>query len=180
VGIPLCEIPTLPPSIPGIRLYKILSQKITENGGTIINGAQVVSAESNRKKITRIFSEAAAGFIEFQAKEYILATGGILGGGINRSFGEDYKETIFNLPVTTRNQQGELANPSLPFMSPQAFLPAGIATNTLFQPVNEQDEILFDNLHCIGLNLYGVNPVEELSGEGVALMTGAWIGDHIL
>jgi glycerol-3-phosphate dehydrogenase len=180
VGIPLCEIPTLPPSIPGIRLHKVLTQKINENGGTIINGAQVVSAESNCRKITRIFSEAAAGFVEFQAKEYILATGGILGGGISRSFGENYKEPIFNLPITTRNQQRELANPSLPFMAPQAFLPAGITTNACFQPIDEQGEILFDNLHCIGLNLYGVDPVNELSGEGVALMTGAWIGNHIL
>jgi glycerol-3-phosphate dehydrogenase subunit B len=179
-GIPFFEIPTLPPSIPGIRLHKILKHKINEHGGTIINGAQVVSGDSNRSKITRIFTEAAAGFTEFQAKEYILATGGILGGGITRSYGENYKETIFNLPITTRSQKGEIVDPSLPFLGHQAFLHAGITTNACFQPISEQGEILFDNLHCIGSNLYGGIAVDELSGEGIALMTGAWIGDHIL
>jgi glycerol-3-phosphate dehydrogenase len=178
--VPFFEIPTLPPSIPGLRIQQILSQKIRECGGTIMNGSQVVAVDQTQTKIIQIYSEAAAGHVAIQAKKYILATGGILGGGIIQHYKTPPNEVIFNLHVATRKSVAP--HSSNTFLSPDVlpFMDCGIKTNSWFQPVDDRGQIVYENLHCIGKNLFGMNYIEELSSEGVDVMTGFWIGENLI
>ena len=178
--IPFFEIPTLPPSIPGFRIERILTHEIKGFGGTIMNGAQVIASEQTHSTIKRILSDAAAGYVAIHAKKYILATGGILGGGFIQPFSEPLKEPIFDLPVASRERTDLLSRVHSPGIDSLPFTTCGIKTNSWFQPVNDKGEIIYDNLHCIGTSLCGLDYLEDLSSEGVALMTGSWIGDHLV
>ena len=83
LGLPVFEIPGLPSSIPGIRLHNLLVTAIQRNNGFIYNGMQVTKSGTDGKIIHTLWSEAASRQISHHAKTYVLATGGILGGGIS-------------------------------------------------------------------------------------------------
>lgn len=46
LGLPVFEIPTLPPSIPGIRIHNILISAIERRGGQIMDGMEILSADT--------------------------------------------------------------------------------------------------------------------------------------
>jgi glycerol-3-phosphate dehydrogenase len=180
LGIPIFEIPTLPPSIPGLRLQEILKHNIKMYGGAVLNGSYVVSEGHSHHRINEVYVEAAAGLVSVRAKEFILASGGILGGGIVKQYKTPIEETIFGLPVATRQSLISRGNHSTLLMEAIPYTTCGIKTNQSFQPVNEMGSIIYENLYCIGLNLFGVDYIEELSADGVALMSGFRVGEHIL
>lgn len=90
LGLPVFEIPTLPPSIPGMRLTRILVQAIRRLGGQIaetgfnLAGAQIIGVQpaTAPQRLAGVWSEAAARRRLHTARRFILATGGLLGGGL--------------------------------------------------------------------------------------------------
>jgi glycerol-3-phosphate dehydrogenase subunit B len=80
LGVPIFEIPTLPPSLPGWRLNQILVKAIESRGGKVENGIQALFAMVDHGQIVSINTEAAARQRSLQASRFILATGGLLGG----------------------------------------------------------------------------------------------------
>jgi glycerol-3-phosphate dehydrogenase len=171
------EIPTLPPSIPGIRLSKLLAREVKKNGGQVFLGMKAVSYEGNDHRIHYLLTESAAGLISHKAETFILATGGILGGGIFKPYDQPLREIVFNLPVKinqpiTNNQKYDTT------MRHPAFS-AGILTNDQFQPIDEKDVPLFNNLYCVGTELYGGDYIHERSFDGVGLVTGFSVGENI-
>ena len=82
LGLPVFEIPTLPPSIPGIRLSRIMVSAIERLGGRVFDGMQVSSVITNSTQVVEIQTEAAARNKSHRARNFVLATGGILGGGL--------------------------------------------------------------------------------------------------
>jgi glycerol-3-phosphate dehydrogenase subunit B len=59
LGLPVFEIPGLPPSIPGIRLHELFVQAIERLGGRVYDGMQVQSAELEERQVKAIYTEAA-------------------------------------------------------------------------------------------------------------------------
>ena len=100
LGIPVFEIPGLPPSIPGIRLQNLLIAAIQQDKGTVHTGMYVTKAGIDGRIINTLWSEAPSRQIAHHAQTYVLATGGILGGGISVNAGYA-QEAIFDLPMTT-------------------------------------------------------------------------------
>ena len=54
LGRPVFEIPTLPPSVPGMRLYEILRATLRGAGGRLVLGAEVVSCEREGSRVTAV------------------------------------------------------------------------------------------------------------------------------
>ena len=52
LGRPVFEIPTLPPSVPGMRVYEILRSALRRAGGRLVLGAEVVSCERDGSRVT--------------------------------------------------------------------------------------------------------------------------------
>jgi glycerol-3-phosphate dehydrogenase subunit B len=59
LGRPVFEIPTLPPSVPGMRLYEILRSTLRAAGGRLVLGAEVVSFERDGARVTSVGTHAA-------------------------------------------------------------------------------------------------------------------------
>jgi anaerobic glycerol-3-phosphate dehydrogenase B subunit len=179
LGIPVFEIPGLPPSIPGIRLHNILVSAIERNHGTLNNGMLVSRVSSEDKLIQTIWSEAASRWKPHHAYKYVLATGGILGGGITADSNGYAQELIFNLPVNPPEQPSQWLRNEFLSNEGHPINRAGVHVDQTFHPVDKINERLFQNLYVVGGTLGNCDPLRERSLEGIALATGYVVGDAI-
>ncbi len=186
LGLPVFEIPTLPPSIPGIRLFNLLVTAIEQYGGRVYDGMQVVSANTYQDRLTALWTEAAGRPKAHYARQFILATGGILGGGIQTNYQGDIWEPAIGLPI--RNPFNGTAEWFLPeFLSAtlndsstgHPIYRVGIRVDQQFQPVDSTGKRLYQNLYVVGASLPNADGIREHSLEGIGLATGYWVGKGI-
>jgi glycerol-3-phosphate dehydrogenase len=179
LGLPVFEIPGLPPSIPGIRLHNLLVSVIEQNHGNVQTGMLVSKASSEDKVIQTIWSEASSRMKPYNSQKYVLATGGILGGGITADINGYAKETVFGLPVkqldqfSQRYQNQFISNEGHPINR------VGVCIDPTFRPINNMNEIIYQNLYAVGGMLGNCDPVLERSLEGISLATGYKVGEAV-
>ncbi len=169
-GAPVFEIPTLPPSVPGIRLYEALATAFQRAGGRIQIGSWVVRGEAEGGVLRRIYSAAAAREQRHEAAAYLLATGGIAGGGLRTDHGGQAVETALGLPVRVPDGRGAWFGPR--FTDPHPIHYAGIATDGDLRPLDATGAVVYANVTVAGAALGGADLIRERSYEGVALATG--------
>ncbi len=167
---PVFEIPTLPPSIPGLRLHEILTSEIRKMKGKIVEGSRVTHSIIAGSKVEGFYAEAAARLNSFYSERFVLATGGILGGGFSKPFDRNIREDIFGLPVKLPSDPPNLG-------TVRQYQLAGIQVNRQFQPINLDSEVILENLWCVGTCLYQADPVATKSFEGISLATGFRMGE---
>jgi len=173
LGLPVFEIPGLPPSIPGIRLYNFLSKAIRKAGGQIFDGMQVNGGVEANGRLIAVQSESAVRTIDHAARYFILATGGILGGGIVTYADGRVSESALGLPIQAPPHRLGWTHPHFLIPGGQPIFQAGVKINTSSQPINEAGQVFYDNLFAIGGLMNGTNPLQELSLEGICLAS-AW------
>lgn len=173
------EIPTLPPSIPGMRLHKILLDAIQSLGGQVYEGHLALHAEAKDGKITRVHTEAAAREKGHSATSFILATGGILGGGIISDYSGRVRETVFDLPVDAPESREKWFTNQFLHPQGQPIFQAGVRINSQLQPVAEDESLLYSNVYIAGSAARGGNLLRERSIDGVAVTSGYIAGNRI-
>jgi glycerol-3-phosphate dehydrogenase subunit B len=179
LGRPVFEMPGLPPSIPGLRLHNLLVQAIQRLGGQVYDGIQAVGAECAEQQVQVIWSEAAARRKAQRAAHYVLATGGILGGGLVAHEQGVLQETVLGLPLHAPAERDAWFRPEFCAGSGHPIFSAGISVNADFQPVDEHLQPRYRNLFAAGGLLGGCDPLRERSLEGVALISGYVIGQRL-
>ena len=176
LGLPVFEIPTLPPSIPGIRLHRLLVSAIEKGGGRVFDGMNAISAEVDEKQIRSVISEASVRPKLNRASRYILATGGYLGGGFEAGPFEDSREMVFGLPLAGYPNGEDWFSPEFLADDGHPIFRSGIRVNPDFQPTNDKGETVYENLYVTGSALAFCDPILERSVEGVALVSGYLVG----
>lgn len=168
---PVFEIPTLTPSVPGMRLQHVLVRAIQGAGGRVTPGIEVLEAKEENGRVSTVYSETPSRLLPHRYDKYVLATGGILGGGIVTDHAGHIRETIFDLPVTCPPDPLDWFQRD--FMDPRGHpvYRSGIAVNEQFQPL-ASGAVVFDNLFCVGTTLAHAEVIRERSFEGVALGSG--------
>jgi glycerol-3-phosphate dehydrogenase subunit B len=174
LGVPVFEIPGLPPSIPGIRLHKLLVNAIQAVGGQVFSGSQVIASEVITERVIRVISEAAARKKSEHAHHFILATGGFLGGGLIAQETGYAQETVFNLPIHIPPDRSGWTDPRFFKPGGQPIFQAGVRVSNQFRPLDMRGQPLLNNVSVIGGALCGYDPLRERSQEGVALATAFW------
>ena len=116
-----------------------------------------------------IYTEAAARPILHIAQNYILATGGILGGGIYTNHAGAVYDTIFDLPIQAPSEMADWLGREFLHPDGHPIFGAGVITSEKFQTK-------YENLFAIGGALGG-DFVRERSLEGVALVSGFRVGE---
>jgi glycerol-3-phosphate dehydrogenase subunit B len=167
------EIPTLPPSVPGLRLYHALARAFRRLDVRLETNMEVIGFVAEDRRIRWIETAASARPLRHHAERFLLATGGILGGGFNSDHRGRFWEVVFDLPITGVPQdRAEWLRPA--FLDPKghAVFHAGIAVDDSFRPVAENGEPVYTNLWAAGALLAHADPIRERSLEGIAVATG--------
>ncbi len=171
LGLPVFEIPGLPPSIPGMRLQNMLVSAIEKSGGVVSNGMDVTAMSRDDRSITTVYSAAVTRHLAHQARQFVLATGGILGGGIVAPDNGYAQETIFDLPLTQPLPGKPWFEHSFLDGQGHPIFRAGVSVEEAFHPLDENGQIMFDNLFAVGGALGNCDPLRERSLEGISLAT---------
>ncbi|GIW03032.1 glycerol-3-phosphate dehydrogenase subunit GlpB [Roseiflexus sp.] len=178
-GAQIFEIPTLPPSVPGMRLFALFQNAIEQAGGRVQIGSEVICGDGRDRLLTTVWSEAAARRQEHRVERALLATGGVAGGGIRTDHMGMVRETALDLPVRAPANRAAWFAPR--FLDPQghAIYTAGVATDAHLRPIGTDGAVVYDNVTVAGALLAGTDTVRERSRSGVSLATG-WAAGRIL
>ena len=149
------------PSVPGMRLFEALRQRFLASGGRLQWGFPVVDVERDGDRVTAIHTEAASRTLRLAASAFVLATGGIAGGGMRASPDGRLTERVFGLPVAAPPMDGWFADDPL---AAQPIEAAGIEVDDELRPLGGPR-----NVHVIGSALAGMRYLDERCGDGVAL-----------
>ncbi len=169
---PVFEIPTLPPSVPGIRLMTAMRNYFErELHGRMDLGLTVTDFSANDGKIEWVSSQASARPVKHRAHRFLLATGGVLGGGFTSDFTGQVQEVVFDLPLDIPQKRSQWFQPD--FLSPEGHpvFRGGLLVTGAFRPANADGQAIYDNLWAAGNLLTDSDPVSERSMEGIAIVT---------
>ena len=171
IGVEVFEIPILPPSIPGMRIFKHFKEWLIQRGVTFLLGHSVLKANLNAKRCESIEVSHPPLSQSYSADRFILATGRFIGGGL-KADEENIFEPLFNLPLLQPGSRDNWFANS--FFNSHPIHQAGILTDSSFRPVDEKGEQLLDNVWIAGSILAGHDCIQEKSREGIEIATGYW------
>jgi glycerol-3-phosphate dehydrogenase subunit B len=165
LGRRVVEVPTLPPSVPGIRVFDALRAAVRGAGGRIVMGAEVVGAERDGDRVTALHAHTAGRDTTYGARWVVLATGGFASGAL--ALGSDWvvREGVLGLPV--RGAPG----PDEPRFGPDYFGDQPLARAGIAVDSAQRAEGL-ENVLVAGAALPEAEPWREGSGEGISLASG--------
>lgn len=159
------EVPGLPPSIPGQRLYNALIVYLRHRGAEIRYNSEVIDFTNENGKISSLTVQDSSNTTHtIRGSSVILATGSFTGGGLVAKKAS-LVEPIFKLPVMIPEQQQE--NTRFLSLEGHGFLNAGLEVDNQLRPLRN-----INNLYAVGSILAHSNYAAEKSGLGVALATG--------
>ena len=170
-GARIFEIPMLPPSVPGMRIFHRFRKQLIAKGATILMGHPVSGANMNHGRCEGITVPNPPLAAEYRADRYILATGRFLGGGLWAQM-DRIVEPLFHLPVFQPGDRGKWFNEQ--FFGPEThpIHNAGIVTNADLRPVDETGRIVLENVLAAGSILAHHQAIDEKSREGIDIATG--------
>jgi glycerol-3-phosphate dehydrogenase subunit B len=179
LGRPVFEIPTLPPSVPGMRVFRTLRDRLRGNGGRIVINSAAVGAVRDGLRVEAVRATAAGREVLYRARWIVLATGGVASGGITLDSHWRARETALGLPVHGAPAPGE------PRFAPEyfgehPFARVGVAVDDGLRPVDGESVRLLDNVLVTGATLAGARPWQEKSGDGLSLTSGHRAAELIL
>ncbi|NBI12233.1 glycerol-3-phosphate dehydrogenase subunit GlpB [[Haemophilus] felis] len=174
----LFELPTLPPSLLGIRQHKQLTEYFKSLGGFMMNGNKVVKADIDNHKITCVYTQLHQE-VPIKADNFVLATGSFFSKGLVAEFEKIY-EPIFALDMFEQdnfNIKDRLTWTNSRFSSSQPYHSTGVIIDTHCRA--QKDNQFFENLYAIGNIVGGFNGIELGCGSGVAIVTALVTAEKI-
>ncbi|MDE3132030.1 MAG: anaerobic glycerol-3-phosphate dehydrogenase subunit B, partial [Acidobacteriota bacterium] len=99
LGRRVFEIPTLPPSVPGMRLFAILRHALRSAGGRLMLGAGVVAHQRQGDRVAAIETVTAGSNTSYAADAFVLAAGGFHSGAIALDSHWRAQEQLLGLPL---------------------------------------------------------------------------------
>jgi glycerol-3-phosphate dehydrogenase subunit B len=165
LGRGVFEIPTLPPSVPGMRLFEALRAALRAAGGRLVLGSEVLGADRDGGRVSAVSAHAAGHDVRYHARWFVLATGGFASGAI--ALGSDWvtRDTVLGLPVRGAPAPGEPRFMG-DYLAEQPMARVGVAVDGALRAEGAE------NVLVAGAALPGAVPWREGSGEGIALASG--------
>ncbi|WP_258360945.1 anaerobic glycerol-3-phosphate dehydrogenase subunit GlpB [Moorella sulfitireducens (nom. illeg.)] len=154
LGMEVFEVPVLPPSVAGARLFNSLKSVLDTRKVPVNLNCQALSAGAAGGEVKYIDVASEGKIIRYRARYFILATGGLIGGGLIEVNGQLCEPLCYS-PLTGAfrlNYQSFVYN-------------AGVAVDDNLRVQG------FSNLLACGRILGGYNPYYEGCGNGIALAT---------
>jgi glycerol-3-phosphate dehydrogenase subunit B len=173
LGRPVFEIPTPPPSVPGMRMFECLRAALRAAGARLVMGARVVGADREGARVTALRVDTAGRETAFGARSVVLATGGFASGGL--ALGSDWgvRETVLDLPLRGVPAPGS-PRFGAEYFGEQPMARVGVAVDATLRAEGAE------NVLVAGAALPGAEPWREGSGEGISLTSGHRTAEVVL
>ena len=162
---PAFEIPTLPPSVPGMRVFEILYHALRSAGGRLVLGAGVVSHRREGERVTAVDTATAGSSTAYEAEAFVLASGGFHSGAIALDSHWQAREQVLGLPLAGVPAADERRF-APGYFEEQPLARCGVAVDSELRPHGVA------NVVVAGASLPGSVSWREASGEGIALASG--------
>lgn len=178
LGADVFEIPMGPPSLLGLRLEDLLYDALDDEGVHYETGNPVVDYKrdaTNGDRIDRVIVDHKGRDVPYHADQYILATGGLVGKGIE-SDRNRVREPLFDCHVPQPEDRYEWFVDDA--FGDQPFAAFGVRPDTSMRPLAADGTPTFENLFAAGSVVGGADIAREKSASGVSLATGVIAGQR--
>ena len=169
LGTTVFEVPAGPPSLPGIRLEGGLREALSDAGVPITTGTPIVEATTDGDRIATVTADRDGQAIPYRAEAYVLATGGLVGGGVE-STREAVSEPIFDCHVPHPDDRDDWVDDAA--FGDHEFARFGVRVDGDCHPLDDTGDPEFENLRAAGSVIGGYDLAAERSGSGVSIATG--------
>lgn len=174
VGKPVMLVPTLPPSLMGIRAHQLLSRRFQKMGGVFMPGDTVLRAEIEQQRVKAVYTHNHTD-IPLTAKHFVLASGSFFSNGLIAEF-NGIKEPVFGLDILSAANRMDWSSQDL--FDAQPYLQFGVKTDAQLHGL--KDGLPLENLYASGAVLGGYDPLKQGCGAGVALVSALHIANQII
>ena len=176
LSVDVFEIPMGPPSFPGMRLADQLKHAVDEAGVRISAGNPVVGYETDGDEIQSVTVDSKGREVPHHAEEFILATGGLVGKGIDSERDGTVEEPIFDCHIPHSEDRYDWFDKQA--FGDQPFAHFGVRIDEGMRPLDAGGDPEFPNLRAAGGVVGGTDPVSEKSQSGISLTTAAVAGQR--
>ena len=168
-GRKIFEIPTMPPSVPGIRLRELFQQVLPQQGVTLIPQQRVTSLSFDGDGATLALRDSY-GPIRVHAQAVILATGRFLSGGLE-AHPAGIREHLLDLPVIQPADRSDWYRERYTDPRGHPIHRAGIEVDDSFRPLTGEGQRYHERLFAAGVILAHQDWIRGRSGAGIAIAT---------
>lgn len=163
---PVFEIPTLPPSVPGVRLHRTLVRRAIKLGVQFYRGRPISTIEKAGRLVEAVTLVAPGRSVRVNGRAFILATGSFVSGGLI-SHRAGVEEVVFHIPVHYPRDRANWFGEKF-FPPEHPIEEAGIVVDEAFRPKGVE----IDNLFVAGSILAHARVFRYGCGHGLAIVTG--------
>lgn len=177
VGVPVFEIPSMPPSVPGLRLREAFEKILGTMPVRRFTGKTVewISQESDG---LFSFSISDAGEV-FRSRGVILASGRFMGKGL-RADRDKISETLLGLPVCQPDVRSDWYEKEFYASAGHNVNLAGIVTDHRLRPVDADGNPVYRNVFAAGSILAGQDWKRMKCGTGLSVATAYEAVNHFI
>ena len=172
LGARVFEIPTMPVSVPGLRLNEAFTRGLSAKGVKLFFPNRVIKWEQdeNGKLLLGIGRNRPDKWI--RAEGVILAAGRFWAKGL-RADRDKIRETLFDLPVLQPEERKEWHRREFFDLRGHPANRAGIEVDDLFRPIGKDGRPVFDNFFACGSILAHQDWMRMKCGSGLAIGTAS-------
>ncbi|WP_323173401.1 glycerol-3-phosphate dehydrogenase subunit GlpB [Natrialba sp. PRR66] len=176
LGAAVFEIPTGPPSLPGLRLEDRLYAALDAEGVKYETGCPVVGYETaagTPSRVETVLVDRSGQEIPYSASAFVLATGGFVGKGLDSDRDRVF-EPVFDCHVPQPPDRYDWFVDDA--FGDQPYARFGVNPDATMRPLDADGDPEFTNLYAAGSAVGGADVAREKSASGVSLATGAVAG----
>lgn len=169
IGKPLFEIPTMPPSVPGIRLREMFEQVFPQRGITLIPQQKVKKVAFNSDAV-ELHLVDNYGPIRISSQAVLLASGRFLSGGLEAGI-EGIREPLLGLHISQPDTRNDWYREKYMDSRGHDIHYSGIEVDDQFRPLTAEGNVVDPRLFAAGIVLAHQDWIRGRCGAGVAIAT---------